>query len=159
MTNNNNKKNKFLAQLLRKENIVPIQHIDGEQQECLICKEEYGAETQIRLPCNPKHTVGSNCIAVWLKDHNTCPVCRCEFFPAEGGEAGRGESRRLFPLERWGNLFLDEDDDEEGGVDGDEDDEDFVDEGGDADEEDENMSSDEDGDGDELEDLWQASTS
>ena len=35
----------------------------------------------MRLPCN--HTVGSACIAIWLKTNNTCPVCRHEFFPAQ----------------------------------------------------------------------------
>lgn len=36
-------------------------------------------ECQIRLPCN--HTLGSACIAKWLKSNNTCPVCRHVFFP------------------------------------------------------------------------------
>lgn len=34
-------------------------------------------------PCSRKHTVGSDYIATWLRDHNTCSVCRHEFFPAE----------------------------------------------------------------------------
>ena len=38
-------------------------------------------ECPIRLPCT--HLVGSYCIAVWLRDNNTCPVCRCEFFPTQ----------------------------------------------------------------------------
>lgn len=36
-------------------------------------------ECQIRLPCN--HTLGSACIATWLKSNNTCPVCRHVLFP------------------------------------------------------------------------------
>ena len=55
------------------------------------CHEEVGSlssetgiiECLIRLPCN--HLVGSHCIAIWLHDNNTCPVCRREFFPAQSG--------------------------------------------------------------------------
>ena len=52
------------------------------------CHEEVGSlssetgiiECLIRLPCS--HLVGSHCIATWLHDNNTCPVCRREFFPS-----------------------------------------------------------------------------
>ena len=62
----------------------------GDKQ-CMICQDEYGSksngngkpERQVRLPCHGKHTVGSTCITKWLEDHNTCPMCRHEFFPAE----------------------------------------------------------------------------
>lgn len=37
-------------------------------------------ELLIRLPCG--HVVGSGCIARWLKEDNSCPFCRREFFPA-----------------------------------------------------------------------------
>lgn len=38
-------------------------------------------ECEIRLPCNSKHTFGSACIATWLEQNNTCPMCRTELFP------------------------------------------------------------------------------
>lgn len=38
-------------------------------------------EYAIRLPCN--HIVGSGCITQWLHSNNTCPLCRCVFFPAQ----------------------------------------------------------------------------
>lgn len=144
----------FLSQLLRKENSVQA----SEGQECMICKEEYGTswaeietvERQIRLPCNSNHTVGSDCIATWLQAHNTCPVCRYEFFPAEKREAERSEALYID--------FLVDDASDEG--DDTDDDEDFVDEGGETNEEDENMSDEDeitsdddsqDGDGDDEE--------
>ncbi|KAL9133938.1 MAG: hypothetical protein Q9175_004886 [Cornicularia normoerica] len=69
-----------LSQLRRKK--IRVQAEEGE--ECMICKEEYstrkGAEKKIALPCEAKHTVGSKCIQSWLQEHNTCPVCRHEFF-------------------------------------------------------------------------------
>ena len=40
-------------------------------------------ECRIRLPCDPNHTVGSACIATWLKSNNSCPLCRHEFFPRQ----------------------------------------------------------------------------
>lgn len=74
----------FLYDLLQMHNSVYI-----EDERCSICLEEYGTlsretgtmEVEMRLPCN--HTVGSACIAVWLKDNNSCPMCRREFFPAQ----------------------------------------------------------------------------
>ena len=63
--------------------------VHDPEERCGICLEEYGTlsretgtmEIEIRLPCN--HTIGSACIAIWLKSNNTCPVCRHEFFPAQ----------------------------------------------------------------------------
>ena len=74
----------FLYELLQMQNSV-----HNPSERCTICLEEYGIlcrengtiEVEIRLPCN--HTVGSACIATWLKTNNTCPVCRHEFFPAQ----------------------------------------------------------------------------
>ena len=74
----------FLHELLQAHNTV---HIKGER--CGICLEGYGTlsretgtiEVGIRLPCN--HSVGSACIAIWLKNNNTCPICRREFFQAQ----------------------------------------------------------------------------
>ena len=77
----------FLNQLLRIENTVQV---DGlEAPTCMICLESYGSlnssngavECSIRLPCN--HLVGSICIATWLRDNNSCPLCRRTFFPAQ----------------------------------------------------------------------------
>ena len=92
---------KFLYQLLRMENRV--KNVHDEEERCSICLEEYGTlsretgtiEVEVRLPCN--HCTGSACIATWLKDHNSCPMCRQEFFPAqprpylEHGIMGDGE--------------------------------------------------------------------
>ena len=74
----------FLFELLQMHNSV-----HNPEERCGICLEEYGTlsretgtmEVEIRLPCN--HTIGSACIAIWLKANNTCPVCRHEFFPAQ----------------------------------------------------------------------------
>ena len=141
----------FLSQLSRKENNVPVE----EGQECLICKEEYGArasktekpERQIRLPCNGKHTVGSKCIVAWLQAHNTCPVCRYEFFPAEKTMSER--FHELYVLSGAVDDSSDDDEEEDDTEDGE-----FVDEGGETNDEDENMSDDdsEEDDDDEMDD-------
>ena len=77
----------FLHQLLQMKNRV--QDVHDKEERCSICLEEYGTlsretgtiEVEMRLPCN--HCTGSACIAIWLKDHNSCPICRREFFPAQ----------------------------------------------------------------------------
>ena len=138
----------FLSQLLKPENTVPA---DGGQ-ECMICQEEYGtrscdidaAERQIRLPCNPKHTVGSDCIVTWLKANNTCPICRHEFFPKEKkSNIDRERTMELFVsfLEDENEDVVDQDEDTE--------DEDFVDEEPETEDEDVNMSDEDEGMSDE----------
>ena len=78
----------FRHELLQTSNIVQS---DTQDRNCIICYQETGKisretglfELQIRLPCG--HVVGSGCIVVWLKDNNSCPLCRREFFPAQPG--------------------------------------------------------------------------
>lgn len=77
----------FLEQLLLVENCVKIN--EDEALTCMVCLEPYqtlnastgAVELQVRLPC--KHLVGSVCIATWLQDNNSCPLCRAIFFPAQ----------------------------------------------------------------------------
>lgn len=74
----------FLYDLLQMQNSV-----QNKDETCAICMEGYGTlcretgtiEVEMRLPCN--HSIGSACIATWLKEHNSCPICRREFFPAQ----------------------------------------------------------------------------
>ena len=59
------------------------------QGECVICLEPYNTlntttgiiEVEVRLSCG--HTVGSACIVTWLRDNNSCPLCRETFFPRQ----------------------------------------------------------------------------
>ena len=81
----------FLHELFQPSNLVQS---DTQEQKCDICLQETGSmsretgliELQVRLPCS--HVVGSGCIAVWLKNNNSCPICRREFFPRPSLEDG-----------------------------------------------------------------------
>lgn len=76
----------FLHELFQPSNLVQS---DTQERKCDICLQETGSmnretgmvELQVRLPCS--HVVGSGCIATWLKDNNSCPMCRREYFPAQ----------------------------------------------------------------------------
>lgn len=76
----------FLHELFQPSNFVQS---DTQERKCDICLQETGLmsgetgliELQVRLPC--RHIIGSGCIAVWLKDRNSCPICRRELFPAQ----------------------------------------------------------------------------
>lgn len=52
-----------------------------DKAECTICIDEIhlGDEVTV-LPC--KHWFHGDCVVLWLKEHNTCPICR---HPVEGG--------------------------------------------------------------------------
>jgi hypothetical protein len=41
---------------------------------CTICKEECSTDNWIKLDCS--HFFHENCIIPWLKDNNSCPICR-----------------------------------------------------------------------------------
>ncbi|KAL6066519.1 putative pectin methylesterase family protein [Balamuthia mandrillaris] len=47
------------------------------QSDCPVCQESFQEEEQvIALPC--RHHYHEECLQPWLKQHNTCPVCRYE---------------------------------------------------------------------------------
>ncbi|VUC22015.1 unnamed protein product [Clonostachys rosea] len=56
--------------------------------ECSICIDDLKeGEKAIFLPC--KHWFHEDCVVLWLKEHNTCPICRSPIEKSEhGNEAG-----------------------------------------------------------------------
>ncbi|KAH9909120.1 hypothetical protein F4778DRAFT_214123 [Xylariomycetidae sp. FL2044] len=70
---------------------LPRKKLDAEmlgpelKGECTICIDEMGVgEDVVVLPCN--HWFHEECVVLWLKEHNTCPVCRAAI---EGGSTGQ----------------------------------------------------------------------
>lgn len=50
--------------------------------ECAICATAFLDQDYplvVRLPCNSKHQFDMDCIAPWLKENSTCPMCRKDF--------------------------------------------------------------------------------
>lgn len=51
--------------------------IRDQVRECSICQERFEeGETVMKLHC--RHMYHADCVQSWLKDHNTCPLCRVE---------------------------------------------------------------------------------
>ena len=53
---------------------------EGKESDCYICLEKCkdGAES-VQLPC--KHAFDRPCIENWLRENDTCPVCRIKLDP------------------------------------------------------------------------------
>ena len=72
----------FLHQLLASQDLLD----SGDNDRCFVCLQTYGTltdsgaiEREVQLLCN--HSLGSMCIATWLKASVNCPICRKELFP------------------------------------------------------------------------------
>ncbi|KAK4192000.1 E3 ubiquitin-protein ligase RING1-like protein [Podospora australis] len=62
---------------------------DG-RAECTICMDELNKGDEVTvLPCT--HWYHGECVTLWLKEHNTCPICRK---PVESQDAARNNSPR-----------------------------------------------------------------
>ena len=49
----------------------------GFENSCAVCKDEFNiGEECLSMPC--KHYFHDNCILPWLKERNSCPICRYE---------------------------------------------------------------------------------
>lgn len=79
---------------------VDTDMLDGESKvECPICIDDMKeGDTAVFLPC--KHWFHEDCVVLWLKEHNTCPICRTAIEKNEpghtanrqGGQSGAGGS-------------------------------------------------------------------
>ncbi|KAI0136002.1 hypothetical protein F4776DRAFT_114927 [Hypoxylon sp. NC0597] len=70
---------------LPKKNLDEVMLGPELKGECTICIDDMkiGDEVVV-LPC--KHWFHEQCVVLWLKQHNTCPICRA---PIDGEAAGR----------------------------------------------------------------------
>ena len=52
-----------------------VEKLDNDKKKCTICLENYvDGDDSIALPCI--HIFHADCIKTWVKDHNTCPICK-----------------------------------------------------------------------------------
>lgn len=97
-----------IASLPRKKLDAKLLAPEG-RGECSICMDEVkiGDEVVV-LPCN--HWFDESCVTSWLREHNTCPICRkgikndglTSFTHTEGGQADPSNGRNEDPSQRTG---------------------------------------------------------
>lgn len=54
--------------------ITFIPNKQDKKNDCPICYSDYTVTDASKLPCN--HVFHKECITKWLKEHNSCPLCR-----------------------------------------------------------------------------------
>lgn len=65
--------------------------------ECTICIDDLNKGDEVTvLPCS--HWFHGECVTLWLKEHNTCPICRA---PIEQRESRGSASQQRTPLQRF----------------------------------------------------------
>ncbi|KAF2118976.1 hypothetical protein BDV96DRAFT_629538 [Lophiotrema nucula] len=77
-----------------------ISRCKSPEDLCGICLETYSTTSKdhhnavsFTHPNACKHIFGDHCIREWLKDHNTCPLCRIELFRLPRSSSGSGAQR------------------------------------------------------------------
>jgi hypothetical protein len=75
---------------------------------CIICLEQLAITPSPNPDPVPEaavlinkcgHVFGRNCLTEWMREHNTCPVCRVEFFSKVMGNVHVGIESPDFALE------------------------------------------------------------
>ena len=62
---------------------LPRKKNKSSEERCPICQCEFELnETLVELRC--RHSYHEECIGAWLKDENTCPICK-ESLVEQGG--------------------------------------------------------------------------
>ncbi|XP_021771801.1 RING-H2 finger protein ATL11-like [Chenopodium quinoa] len=54
---------------------------DTDPLECSVCLSPFEADEMLRLLPKCNHIFHVTCLEPWLKDHNTCPLCRAYLVP------------------------------------------------------------------------------
>lgn len=84
-----------IAKLERKKVDEELKAKEGGKAECTVCIDEVKVgEEVVVMPC--KHWFHEACVTMWLKEHNTCPICRTPI------EAGNSRSRGAGPSGQQG---------------------------------------------------------
>lgn len=86
-----------IAKLERKKMDEETRAREGGKVECTVCIDEVKVgEEVVFLPC--KHWFHEECATMWLKEHNTCPICRMPIEAGnDNGNRGPGPSRQQGP--------------------------------------------------------------
>ena len=65
----------------------------GFENSCAVCKDEFIiGEECLSMPCN--HYFHGNCILPWLKERNSCPICRYEL-PTDDADFEEMKKKKL----------------------------------------------------------------
>ena len=76
---NRNQGIKKLLKHLKRKKIKASDLENQEAKQCSICFEDYAEnETVVILPCDTRHIFHDSCISEWLKEKDTCPLCKTQ---------------------------------------------------------------------------------
>lgn len=67
-------------------------NVDLDSATCSICAQEWQHGEEVRKLTRCRHYFHKSCVDTWLRDHNTCPLCRTNIVqtPVTNGMGGSG---------------------------------------------------------------------
>lgn len=72
--------------------IIYSANVDLDSASCSICAQEWQHGEEVRKLNRCRHYFHKSCVDTWIRDHNTCPLCRTNIVqtPATNGMGGIG---------------------------------------------------------------------
>ena len=101
--NSNNNSSNSSQNVISRAWMTTLETVDNARNasmspECSICLDCYSENEELAWPKTSKcnHIFHAECIKMWLKDHNECPLCRVNILCSDDVDQEKGPTETIF---------------------------------------------------------------